>query len=216
MPENAEFWANELSQHLPDDIGPATILLAQLLATPPERLDHLCPILTILTELAPAHWLDEACDWAERLVGALSEEKKASHTAYQAPIARLHARAGRHDRAIALFTPIFSDSDRIKRTLSIALSDLLRLAASGPVAPVLAMLQASASAPLFEPLLVALGELAGTPIDAPVEIREVAVHVRNRIENLAETGDPWRVALGDVSIYAEGDRAQAHRHHPDP
>lgn len=68
----------------------------------------------------------------------------------------------------------------------------MRQAASGQAREVLATLDASPTATLVEPLVLALAQRLGQHRDAPTEVREVAQDVLVRIDALAATGDIWR------------------------
>ena len=110
--------------------------------------------------------------------------------------------AGGNDRALTLLAPNYAKVEFVTRYLDAATNDLARLAAAGHAGPSLAMLRDSAAAPLLEPLVAALADLAGEPIEVPREVAEVAEHVRNRITNLAATGDGWRTDPKSLSIDA--------------
>lgn len=79
-------------------------------------------------------------------------------------------------------------------------STLSRLAAAGHPAAALDLLRDSPAAPRLEPLVVALSAIVGEPIDAPQEVREVAAHVRQRIDALAASDDPWTTPLSDLPL----------------
>jgi len=52
----------------------------------------------------------------------------------------------------------------------------------------------------LEPTVVALAQLVGEKVNAPLEVVEVAQHVLNRIAHLALRDDPWRVDPSTLPI----------------
>ena len=184
-------WAIELEEVL--DRGVASeveSLLVRLVDTPePPAVRRLRPVLQILLEDAPDTLLDRTCAWADGLLTRGVSPGPAGIVS----MARLYGRAGRPARALALLAPLYEDADFITQNLDDASNDLMRLAASGCAAQALEMLQGSAAAPLLEPVVAALAEMIGERVDAPLEVREIAIHVRRRIGHLAASGDPWRL-----------------------
>lgn len=192
-PSMGEAWAIELATGLASNQSASELLLAELLS----RVDHtstrLTPVLDMLLHFAPTSYLPQATTWADRLLAALPADQLPLPRATASVAARLHGRAGNLERASELLAPSYDDADAVAEDLDGARDDAMRLAAAGHAGPTLAVLQVSASAPQLEPLVVALAHIAGQPLDAPLEVAEVAAHVRRRIEGLAASDDPWRI-----------------------
>lgn len=186
-PTRGVAWSLELRAILHDAPADAEVTLAELTALSPRSPDVTEWGLHALLQHAPAPWLDQAASWATRLLG----DPPTPHHAALA--ARIHGRAGNLREALALLAPLYRDAELVTSRLDAARDDAMRLAAAGAAREALEMLRNSAAAPLLEPLVVALAELVGERMDAPLEVREVAQHVRVRIEGMADSGDPWRV-----------------------
>jgi tetratricopeptide (TPR) repeat protein len=91
-------------------------------------------------------------------------------------------RADQPREALATFAPLLRDAQYVRFNPSEAQGDAIRLAACGLVRETLELLADAPSAPLLEPLVVALRLKLGEMVDAPVEVLEVAQDVIARID----------------------------------
>lgn len=94
----------------------------------------------------------------------------------------------RWDEAEIAVRGLLARRERIASRIGAVLPLLLGVAAKGSAAELLPILEGSASAPLFEPLLVALRRLVGRADNPPRELQEVADDVLARIELFRATG----------------------------
>jgi hypothetical protein len=101
-----------------------------------------------------------------------------------------------------------SDPVRVRDDLPAVLSDAMCLAAAGLTPEVADVLATAESAPLLEPLLVALRLRLGETVDAPIEVLEVAEEVRQRIDALAASGNIWRTDPLDLVLPDEIDEEE--------
>jgi len=155
-------------------------------------------VADVLWRATPDELLGWAGEWIEQMMSS------SDSIGVRFRMARLAGRAGLLPIVQSLLSPLFSDSELVLGSLVAATGDAMSLAACGRPDLALSLIRQGGVSNLLEPVDVALAQLAGEPFEAPIEVREVAEHVRTRIELLAETGDPWRTDPSTLPVVRPG------------
>ncbi|MCB9796464.1 MAG: AAA family ATPase [Alphaproteobacteria bacterium] len=142
-------------------------------------------IVMLLGSATPRESWSSAIPWVLHIAGESPTSLLAAVAAHTL------ARLGELGQALRYLGLVAADEALATEHLDALRNDAMRLTAAGHAKVTLDVLRGSPAAPRLEPLLVALADMAGEHLHAPLEVREVAKHVRTRIELLAETGDIW-------------------------
>jgi tetratricopeptide (TPR) repeat protein len=127
--------------------------------------------------------LRKAEEWAREAV-----EKAPDNSYYLHTLSCVLGAMGRWEEALPLVPRFLADTKMVERCIGDVVHFLVRFAAAGYVREAAAMLQASPSAGLVEPLIVALRLFFEEKVIAPREVMEVAKDIRDEIEKVAQDG----------------------------
>ena len=184
VPENQWAWGGMLQRKLFEKLAPPNVVLKlaeeRIRKYPASAALH-NSAAWIFFKNAPRSYLSKARVWANRAVELDPENSNYGYT-----LASILAVTGEPEESLQHAQKYMMDRGVVRSTLEDWIDLFVNIAAAGCPHEALEVLQASSGADLIEPLIIGLRLFIKEEVKAPVEVQEVAMDVKKRIEEQRE------------------------------